>query len=661
MERCVPASLQKAEPLLSTAGRRRELGPRGQKPGRQITVSMTPELLKLPLGVKFPVPPNSKPVFTRAKLGEKLHRPSGYFNLRDPYSHLLGMEYNSLHDPHLQEYYHRKDNLEKLKREGRVTRDGQVVCTLKEFNEYRQYLTTLRQEAEQMSRQEEERIRQRLAQWKDVRKALGTSSASHLVEQLLYPPKRPAPSSKKPSSKSGRIRRRKTAPEKGQTYAQPESGQEGAELPIRLSHAADSEKQPELPAESTPKAAFEEQPAAELGQDDAELTIRLSHDAESEQQPELPAESTPKAAREEQTAAEARVEEVAEAVVKQVLERVMDPQNQLRFVLWRAALALRRRRCGSTGKAWLLQAAPLDEKLAVALVAKELVATTLETLKRKGLVSSMSEVGPGARQKGQRVSGGATQAGKSKEDKSGQTEMSAFDQVSSQASLDQLTREAVDHVCSTLESLVASDIEEDPSCTYAEILEFPRGNLSNRQAQPSQAPFSQPPLPDTSTASSSPWKHRNARGSIPGAISGVQQHRAEPTERARATVPEVLEAVRKKLLETEGQVKPKPTASSSSLAIRSMAKQIVESVLKRTSQPRPALPTELKPSSPLLTPPNTRKVSCASQDTIPSLSTQFFRQLTPPVALKPPAQAGVRQRRLSMKLMQGKSQDPPAE
>ncbi|XP_071615956.1 uncharacterized protein [Heliangelus exortis] len=636
MERCVPASLQKAEPLLSTAGRRRELGPRGQKPGRQITVSMTPELLKLPLGVKFPVPPNSKPVFTRAKLGEK------------------------------------------------------VVCTLKEFNEYRQYLTTLRQEAEQMSRQEEERIRQRLAQWKDVRKALGTSSASHLVEQLLYPPKRPAPSSKKPSSKSGRIRRRKTAPEKGQTYAQPESGQEGAELPIGLSHAADSEKQPELPAESTPKAAFEEQPAAELGQDDAELTIRLSHDAESEQQPELPAESTPKAAREEQAAAEARVEEVAEAVVKQVLERVMDPQNQLSFVLWRAVRVIRRRCCGSTGKARLLQAAPLDEKLAVALVAKELVATTLETLKTKGLVSSMSEVGPGARQKGQRVSGGATQAGKSKEDKSGQTEMSAFDQVSSQASLDQLTREAVDHVCSTLESLVASDIEEDPSCTYAEILELPRGNLSNRHAQPSQAPFSQqaaeegdgfpraseqqslesgkgtkfpllPPLPDTSTASSSPWKHRNARGSIPGAISGVQQHRAEPTERARATVPEVLEAVRKKLLETEGQVKPKPTASSSSLAIRSMAKQIVESVLKRTSQPGPALPTELKPSSPLLTPPNTRKVSCASQDTIPSLSTQFFRQLTPPVALKPPAQAGVRQRRLSMKLMQGKSQDPPAE
>ncbi|XP_071615898.1 uncharacterized protein [Heliangelus exortis] len=199
MERCAPASLQKAEPLLSTAGRRRELRPRGQKPGEEIILSMDPELLKLPLGVKIPVPPNSKPVFTRAKLGEKLHRPSGYFNLRDPYSHLLGMEYNSLHDPHLQEYYHRKDNLEKLKREGRVTRDGQVVCTLKEFNEYRQYLTTLRQEAEQMSRQEEKP----LSPWKDAHKLPGAIKASLLGEQRWKP--RPAKLPPLPKKSRARI------------------------------------------------------------------------------------------------------------------------------------------------------------------------------------------------------------------------------------------------------------------------------------------------------------------------------------------------------------------------------------------------------------------------------------------------------------------------
>ncbi|XP_054667770.1 fibrous sheath-interacting protein 2-like [Grus americana] len=87
---------------------------------------MEPELLDLPLGVKIPVVPGSKPVFSRAKLGEKLHRPSGYFDLGDPYCRLTSTEYNSLHDPHLQAYYKRKDNLRRLKKEGYVTSDGKV-------------------------------------------------------------------------------------------------------------------------------------------------------------------------------------------------------------------------------------------------------------------------------------------------------------------------------------------------------------------------------------------------------------------------------------------------------------------------------------------------------------------------------------------------------
>ncbi|XP_075022243.1 fibrous sheath-interacting protein 2-like [Calonectris borealis] len=112
-------------------------------------------LLDLPLGVKIPLLPGSKPVFCRTKLGEKLHQPSGYFNLGDPYCRLLSTEYNSLHDPHLQAYHKRKDNLQRLKREGYITSDGKVVCTLKELNEYRQYLTTLKVEAEKMFMREE--------------------------------------------------------------------------------------------------------------------------------------------------------------------------------------------------------------------------------------------------------------------------------------------------------------------------------------------------------------------------------------------------------------------------------------------------------------------------------------------------------------------------
>ncbi|KAK2520566.1 hypothetical protein Q9233_011202, partial [Columba guinea] len=116
---------------------------------------MDPKLLDLTLGVKIPVIPGSKPVFSRGKLGEKLHRPSGSFDLGDPLGRRMSNEYNSLHDPHLQAYHQRKDNLERLKRQGFLTSNGNVVCSLKEFNQYRQYRTMLKLEAEKASIREQ--------------------------------------------------------------------------------------------------------------------------------------------------------------------------------------------------------------------------------------------------------------------------------------------------------------------------------------------------------------------------------------------------------------------------------------------------------------------------------------------------------------------------
>ncbi|XP_019466694.1 fibrous sheath-interacting protein 2 [Meleagris gallopavo] len=85
----------------------------------------------------------------------QLHQPSPYFDLGDPYCRHLRAEYNSLHDPYLQDYHNRKDNLQNLKNRGLITEDGKVVCTLKEFNEYRQYLTRLKLEREKIKRQKE--------------------------------------------------------------------------------------------------------------------------------------------------------------------------------------------------------------------------------------------------------------------------------------------------------------------------------------------------------------------------------------------------------------------------------------------------------------------------------------------------------------------------
>ncbi|XP_073074652.1 fibrous sheath-interacting protein 2 isoform X5 [Manis javanica] len=76
--------------------------------------------------------------------GRKLFQPSYGFNLTDPYCRILENQYNSLHDPHLRAYHQRKDILGRLKKGGYITNNNEVVCSLKEFNKYREYLRSLK-------------------------------------------------------------------------------------------------------------------------------------------------------------------------------------------------------------------------------------------------------------------------------------------------------------------------------------------------------------------------------------------------------------------------------------------------------------------------------------------------------------------------------------
>ncbi|RMB95563.1 hypothetical protein DUI87_27673 [Hirundo rustica rustica] len=174
---------------------------------------MDSNLLDLPLEVKIYVKPKSSTVFCRGKLGEKLHGPC-LFNLDDPYIRRMSLQYNCLHDPHLQDYHKRKDILWMLKRQGVITRDNKVVCTVKEFNEYRHYLTRIKLQSEQFLRQQEK--------------------------------------SKESPLKSGRLRRGKIGLDKGQTYSRAELGT-----------AADSQRKLDNTADSLFKAVFEQLTAAE--------------------------------------------------------------------------------------------------------------------------------------------------------------------------------------------------------------------------------------------------------------------------------------------------------------------------------------------------------------------------------------------------------------
>ncbi|XP_073074648.1 fibrous sheath-interacting protein 2 isoform X2 [Manis javanica] len=102
------------------------------------------QLLDLPFGVKLPRIPGSDSLYSTTKLGEKLFQPSYGFNLTDPYCRILENQYNSLHDPHLRAYHQRKDILGRLKKGGYITNNNEVVCSLKEFNKYREYLRSLK-------------------------------------------------------------------------------------------------------------------------------------------------------------------------------------------------------------------------------------------------------------------------------------------------------------------------------------------------------------------------------------------------------------------------------------------------------------------------------------------------------------------------------------
>ncbi|XP_006879007.1 PREDICTED: fibrous sheath-interacting protein 2-like [Elephantulus edwardii] len=125
------------------------------------------QLLDLPLGVKLPVIPGSNTVFYTTRLSEKLFRPSYDFNLTDPYCRLLETQYKSLHDPHLKDYYKRKDILRKLKKGGYITNDNKIICSLREWNKYRQYLTSLKLDFERSYLREQEMLAKRVNKFQE--------------------------------------------------------------------------------------------------------------------------------------------------------------------------------------------------------------------------------------------------------------------------------------------------------------------------------------------------------------------------------------------------------------------------------------------------------------------------------------------------------------
>ncbi|KAG6932685.1 Fibrous Sheath Interacting Protein 2-like [Chelydra serpentina] len=180
MEHYLSAGSQTADEVLRPEEKLGEISHRQQLLGIGPT-----RLLEMPLGAKLPLLPGSNTLFYRTNLGEKLYQPPSGFDLGDPYCRLMTTKYRSLHDPHLRSYYKRKNNLRRLKKGGYVTNDNKVVCTLKEFNEYRQYLTTLKLEFEKNYMREQKMLEKQITKLQDPNLLPEGADTSHFREWLL--------------------------------------------------------------------------------------------------------------------------------------------------------------------------------------------------------------------------------------------------------------------------------------------------------------------------------------------------------------------------------------------------------------------------------------------------------------------------------------------
>ncbi|KAK2520879.1 hypothetical protein Q9233_011515 [Columba guinea] len=510
---------------------------------------MDPKLLDLTLGVKIPVTPGSKPVFSRGKLGEKvkaeerglempacvreelggafvsaapscpvhtlerlsqLHRPSCSFDLGDPYSRRMSNEYNSLHDPHLQAYHQRTDNLERLKRQGLVTSDGnvgldamgliktvppsgvperrggcaeeqlpsrrarlfregglrsqlhsawgisapgspQVVCSLKEFNQYRQYRTMLKLEAKQAFIREQEKLQEHLPKLEHAPKLPGAINTSRPGPRVLQPQTPSCPGLRvlqpqTPSCPGPRVLQPQTPSCPGPRVLQPQT----PSCPgLRV-------LQPQKPSGPPPPKG---------GNNAMKWGRRLRvNDALGKGQTHAQSEPEHKGAAGALTAAEPP--EIALLRCRQQIEQV----------------------------------------------AKGLMATVLERWEKHTASGSSEapEPGPAAEE--------TTQADKSEEEKSGQAEPAACDRAPSGASLEHLARIVIDCVCCTLEAFVTCQCEQGDLCKYSGILELLREELYKNSGSRPRSP-----------AEGQPWmKAKDSQGHLKSRAWSPGKERGRP-------------------------------------------------------------------------------------------------------------------------------------
>ncbi|XP_066547546.1 fibrous sheath-interacting protein 2-like [Amia ocellicauda] len=114
--------------------------------------------LDSPLGVKLFVPEGFNGTYCTTKLSQRRHQEKPYFDLWDPHCRQLDNQYNSLQDPYLKEFYKNKARIRSVTKHGLLTPEKEVVCSLKEFNEYCNYLKRNKMDREMSYRQQQKEL-----------------------------------------------------------------------------------------------------------------------------------------------------------------------------------------------------------------------------------------------------------------------------------------------------------------------------------------------------------------------------------------------------------------------------------------------------------------------------------------------------------------------
>ncbi|XP_037951793.1 calponin homology domain-containing protein DDB_G0272472-like [Teleopsis dalmanni] len=117
--------------------------------GPGLPLNSLPGWENIPLNSKLPMLrcPQNQVIFTKTKIGKTLtyncYRENQNSLIRPEFDMSIDftkLEYNSLHDPHLKNFYSNERNLIRLRQNGEITQDNDVICSLRDFNQYRMLL-----------------------------------------------------------------------------------------------------------------------------------------------------------------------------------------------------------------------------------------------------------------------------------------------------------------------------------------------------------------------------------------------------------------------------------------------------------------------------------------------------------------------------------------